>query len=96
MKFEWDPSKASLNLSKHGVSFVEAATVFLDPLAVSFEDPDHPSEEDRWISIGLSTRSQLILVAHTDRGEAIRIISARMATSGERRHYEHGDTVGDR
>jgi hypothetical protein len=76
MKFEWDPRKARLNVAKHGVSFDEATTVFYDPLSATFDDPDRSVGERRFITIGYSSRGRLLVVAHTDRGEATRIISA--------------------
>jgi uncharacterized protein len=88
VRFEWDPAKAALNLAKHGVSFDEASTVFGDPLAGTIFDPQHSGEEPRFITIGLSTRRRLITVAHTERHDGIRIISARRATRRERRRYE--------
>ncbi|MBC6435843.1 BrnT family toxin [Nostoc sp. HG1] len=88
MEFEWNPDKAALNLEKHGISFLEAATVFNDPLSVTFPDPDHSIGESRYIIIGVSRFGQLLVVAHTDRGEKVRIISARKATRQEKRFYE--------
>jgi hypothetical protein len=88
MRFEWDPRKAAANLRKHGVSFREAATVFGDPLAWTFSDPDHSESEDRQITIGTSQLGNRLVVAHTHREGAIRIISARMTTRRERRFYE--------
>jgi len=90
MEFEWNPEKATLNLDKHGVSFQEAATVFYDSLSVTFPDPDHSIGESRYIIIGISRFGQLLVVAHTDQGEKVRIISARKATRQERRFYEEG------
>ncbi|MBE9016357.1 hypothetical protein C7Y66_05535 [Chroococcidiopsis sp. CCALA 051] len=90
MEFEWNPDKAKLNGEKHNVSFEEAATVFNDPLSVTFPDPDHSVGESRYVIIGVSRFGQLLIVAHTDRGEKIRIISARKATRQERRFYEEG------
>lgn len=90
MRFEWDVKKAEANLRKRGVSFDESATVFLDPLAVSGSDPDHAIEEDRYITFGLSRLSRLLAVCHTYRPGAIRIISARRVTRGERKLYEEG------
>ena len=88
--FEWDAAKARTNLQKHRITFEEAATVFLDDLAVPYEDPGHP---ERVILIGMSLRSNLLLVVFAERGggETIRIISARRATRRERRAYEEGD-----
>lgn len=90
MEFEWSPDKANLNLEKHGVSFQEATTVFNDPLSVTFPDPDHSIGENRCVIIGVSRFGQLLVVAHTDRGEKVRIISARQTTRSERRFYEEG------
>lgn len=90
MELEWNPDKAALNLEKHDVSFQEAATVFNDPLSVTFPDPEHSIGENRYIIIGFSRFGQLLVVAHTDRGEKVRIISARKATRQERRFYEEG------
>lgn len=90
MEFEWNPDKAKLNLEKHGVSFQEAATVFNDPLSITFPDPDHSIGENRYIIIGISRFEQLLVVAHTDRGDKVRIISARKVTRPEARFYEEG------
>ena len=91
MDFEWDSAKAEKNLAKHGVSFPEAATVFGDPLSMTYPDPDHSIREQRFITIGCSQDGRVLLVAHTDRAERIRIISARKATPRERKHYETGN-----
>ena len=88
MEFEWDPEKARRNLGKHGVSFQEAATVFGDPLAVTYFDPDHSENEDRFLTFGHSSAGRLLVVSHTDREDRTRIISARRATQKERRSYE--------
>jgi len=88
VNFEWDPRKASRNRQKHRVSFHEAATVFGDALAITYSDPDHSVSEQRFITIGSSNSTRILVVAHTDRGNNIRIISARKATSHERKHYE--------
>lgn len=88
MEFEWDPLKADKNLKKHGVSFHDAATVLEDPLSITYHDPDHSVREHRFITVGLSRSGLVLMVAHTDRGEKVRIISARKTTSQERRHYE--------
>lgn len=90
MQFEWDPRKAAENLSKHEVSFHEAATVFDDPLAITYPDPDHSDDESRWLTFGNSTEGRLLVVAHTEAGDTIRIISARRATRNEREIYEEG------
>ena len=79
------------NLSKHGISFDEASTIFGDPLAMTIEDPDHSQEEQSLLTTGMSQRQRLMIVAHTDRDGRIRIISARDATSAERRQYESGE-----
>jgi len=88
VRFEWDPEKAKKNLRKHGVSFEEAVTVFYDPLSATFDDPDHSVGEYRFITIGLSSRDRLIVVAHAERGESLRIINARPATTHERKKHE--------
>ena len=88
MQFEWDRAKAQRNLRKHGVPFGEAVTVFYDSLAVTFDDPDHSAGEPRLITIGYSARGRLLIVAHTERGAAVRIISARRATARERERHE--------
>jgi len=88
MDFEWDPRKAEINLRKHGVSFTEAGTVFGDDLAITVPDPDHSDDEDRHITLGWSNRRRLLMVSHTDRGDRIRIISARELTKAERKEYE--------
>ena len=90
LTFEWDHEKAESNLRKHGVSFEEASTVFRDTLSRTIYDPLHSSfREQRFVTIGLSGRNQLLVVAHCDRGKKIRIISARRATRRERRNYEN-------
>jgi uncharacterized protein len=88
MQFEWDPDKARRNFKKHKVSFEEAVTVFYDAFSATFDDPEHSAGEPRFVTIGLSSRGRLVVVAHTDRGEALRIISARPATPRERRKHE--------
>jgi hypothetical protein len=88
MEFEWDPRKAEINLRKHGVSFTEAGTVFGDELAITVPDPDHSKDEERYITIGWSNQRRLLMVSHTDRGDRIRIISARELTKTERKVYE--------
>lgn len=90
MEFEWDVEKAEANLKKHGVSFQEAATVFGDPLAITYFDPDHSQDEDRFITFGHSSDGRLLVISHTDRDERTRIISARPATRKERKQYEEG------
>jgi uncharacterized DUF497 family protein len=90
LRFEWDRDKAAQNLPRHGVSFEEAATVFRDPLSQTGRDPDHSADEERFVIFGLSTSGRPLLVAHTERGDTIRIISARSATPEERKIYEEG------
>ena len=87
MRFEWDPEKARRNEAKQGVSFEEAATAFADPLSITRFDPDHSDDEDRYLLLGATHARRLVVVAHTDRGDNIRIISARLATRRERRTY---------
>ena len=89
-EFEWDPEKAESNLLKHEVSFAEAATVFFDPLSITIRDPLHSVEENRFVITGLSYKQRHLVVAHSDRGDRIRIISARLATPSERKKYESG------
>jgi uncharacterized DUF497 family protein len=88
--YEWDLKKARANRQKHGVSFEEAATVFLDYLAITFPDPDHSDEEGREITIVLTTKHRVVFVSHCPRGEHIRVVSARKATRRERKQYEEG------
>lgn len=88
MTFAWDPNKASANLKKHGVDFREAATVFDDSLSTTFPDEEHSSSERRLVTIGVSARGRAVVVAHTELGEVIRIISAREATRTELKFYE--------
>lgn len=90
LRFEWDEAKAGVNLSKHGVSFEEAATVFGDALALTFPDPDHSVGERRWLTIGLSTKGRVLVVVHIEKGRTLRIISARKATRYEREIHEEG------
>lgn len=87
--FEWDAAKAASNLKKHGVSFDEARSVFYDELALQFFDVESSEQEDRFLMLGMSTESRLLLVCHCVRGDGntIRIISARKATPNERKHY---------
>lgn len=90
MIYEWDPAKAAVNIRKHSVSFEEAASVFLDPAALTFIDPDHSEDEERAITIGRSARGRVLFVAHTERRDRIRIISARRATRREQEQYGEG------
>lgn len=88
LRFTWDPAKAAANLRKHGISFMEASTAFADPLSITIPDPDHSVSEERLVLIGLSHREHLVVVAHVQRGDLIRIINARPATRRERKTYE--------
>lgn len=90
LSFEWDPTKAKRNLSKHAVSFEEAATVFGDPLSLTIDDPEHSTDEDRFVTVGRSIRRRTLVVVHADRGDRVHIISARVATARERNAYEEG------
>ena len=89
-RVEWDARKAATNLRKHGVSFEEASSVFFDPLAATGSDPDHSLSERRFVTFGVSSSGRLLVVAHAERADAIRIISARRATRAERKLYEEG------
>jgi len=89
--YEWDPKKAQSNLRKHRVSFEEAASVFLDPLATTYPDPDHSDEEYRAITVGSSAKQRVIFLFHTQRKDRIRIIGARKATARERKQYEESN-----
>ena len=93
LNLEWDPEKAKQNLRKHGVTFGQGATVLLDPLAVNLYDEEHSREEDRWITLGRSSRGDILVVVHTfdeqsDGNVAVRMISARQATKREKQRYE--------
>jgi uncharacterized protein len=90
MQFEYDQVKAVQNLRKHGVSFQEAASVFGDPMAYTFADPDHSAAEHRWLVFGNSQFGRLLVVSYTERRGKFRIISARSATRHERKIYEEG------
>jgi uncharacterized DUF497 family protein len=89
-EFVWDRTKAAVNAQKHGVTFEEAVSVFLDPLARIHDDPAHSANERREIIVGHSVRSRLVVVSFTERGESVRLISARQATPNERKDYEKG------
>ncbi len=91
MHFEWDPRKAASNLSKHSISFDEAVTVFNDPMFITVMDDEHSEDEERYITVGLSNASLLLMVAHTDRNGLIRIISARRATKKEEDFYAQAE-----
>ena len=91
MEFEWDPEKAAANVRRRRVSFSEAATVLEDPLSTTFPDEAHSEGEMRFVTVGVSQRGRLLIVAHTERNDTIRIISARRATRREREFYEQGN-----
>jgi uncharacterized DUF497 family protein len=87
-EFEWDPNKAESNLRKHGVTFAEASSVFDDPQFITLIDEEHSKDEERFITIGLSDKNRLVMVAHAERENRIRIISARKATKNEEKFYQ--------
>ena len=89
LAFEWDESKARSNEAKHGVTFEEAKTVFNDPFSMTISDPDHSTQQERWLDIGFSNRGRLLVVWYNERSERIRIIGCRMATKSEERAYAH-------
>jgi len=86
--FEWDPEKARSNVAKHDVSFDEASTAFRDTLSNTIGDPLHMGDEERFVLIGYSYRNRLLVVVHTERGDRVRIISARLVTKTERKCHE--------
>ena len=89
LTFEWDAKKAAANAEKHGVTFEEAATAFGDPLSITIDDPDHSEEEERFVLLGMTHRARIVVVVHTEEGgDAVRLISARLATRRERKDYE--------
>ncbi len=90
MHFEWDTKKATANRRKHGVTFEEATSALRDAFSATAHDPDHSDDEERFVTFGISSKGRLLAVSHTDRGNAIRIISARLATNAERQIYEAG------
>jgi uncharacterized DUF497 family protein len=90
VRFEWNALKAAANLRKHGVSFDEAASAFFDSLSVTGDDPDHSLDERRFVTFGISSSGRLLVVAHAQHEDAIRIITARLATRAERKLYEEG------
>jgi len=90
VQFSWDPRKAAANTRKHGVSFEEASSALSDLLSLTGADPDHSTEESRWLTFGESIRGRLLAVSHTEHGDMIRIISVRLATRIERKLYEEG------
>ena len=94
-QFSWDPQKDKSNTSKHGVTFTEAATTFADPLSLTKSDPDHSWHEERYLTLGQLRSDRLLVVAHSDRGNTIRIISARPASRRERKEYEAGGWIAE-
>lgn len=90
MEFEWDTKKAAANEKKHGISSHEASSIFGDPFALTFDDPDHSVSEMRHLTFGMSERHRLLVVVHSQRGKMTRVISARIATRHERKIYEEG------
>ena len=90
MRFEWNARKAAGNLRRHGVSFEEAASLFFDPLSATGDDPDHSLDERRFVTFGMSSSGRLLVVAYAAHDDAIRIITARLATRAERKLYEEG------
>jgi uncharacterized DUF497 family protein len=93
-EFEWDAGKAERNVRKHGIAFEEALTVFADPLARIFDDPDHSSEERRELIIGHSAKGRVLIVSFAELGPRTRIISARKVTKRERHDYEENTKEG--
>lgn len=91
LEFEWDERKAGANFKKHGVSFLEAASAFLDELSLVIADPDHSEEENRFVLVGQSVHGRVLVVVHVERGVRLRIISARRATRREREDYDGGE-----
>ena len=92
IKFDWDVVKATSNIKKHGVSFEEARSVFFDEFAIQFFDHENSDTEDRFLMLGMSNETNLLIVCHCERenGNIIRVISARKATKNERKHYHRG------
>ena len=88
MNFEWDPAKEARNIKKHNVSFKEAVTILGNPLSITIHDPDHSEDEDRYLTVGCSSKGGFLIVAHTERGDNIRIINARKLTKSEKKSYE--------
>ena len=95
LNFQWDENKARTNLAKHGVGFAEAATVFGDPLSLTIPDPAHSHNEDRFVILGTSHNGKLLVVVPTERGESIRLISARRASRQERKNFEESTQQDD-
>jgi uncharacterized DUF497 family protein len=90
LRFTWDPKKAAANVRRHRVSFEEAATAFADANSLTIPDPDHSQSEERFVLIGVSEQGRLLVVIHTERGDTIRLITARLVTRSERQAYEEG------
>ena len=90
LRFTWDPKKAAANVRRHRVSFEEAATAFADANSLTILDPDHSQSEERFVLIGVSEQGRLLVVVHTERGDTIRLITARLVTRSERQAYEEG------
>ena len=90
LELTWDPAKAAANLREHRVSFPEATTAFADPLSITIADPDHSTAEQRYLLLGVSHRSRLLVISHTEREDTVRLISARRATRDEQKTYEEG------
>jgi hypothetical protein len=88
LTFEWDPGKARSNITKHGITFEEASTAFADSSSLTIPDPEHSHSEERYVTMGMALTGKLLVVVHTDRGDNIRLISARRASRRERRNYE--------
>ena len=88
--FEWDARKAAANLKKHGLTFEDGSSVFFDPLAITYPDPDHSLEERREVTVGYTMKNEMVFISHCERGERMRIISVRPATRSEQRQYEEG------
>jgi uncharacterized protein len=91
LEFEWDPDKAAEVEREHGITFDEALTIFLDPLAATMYDEAHSQHEERYVTIGTTHQEKVVVVAHTDRGSRIRLINARLATRPEKQAYEQGE-----
>ena len=87
LTFEWDESKNTANVLKHGISFEQASEVFLDPLSLTIRDPEHSHDVERFVTIGTTTAGNIVVAIHTDRAGTVRIISARFATTREKRDY---------
>ena len=90
MNYDWNAPKAAANVAKHGVTFEEAGSVFGDPLAYTFSDPDHSQGQERFLTFGLSINQRILTVSHIEHAQGIRIISAREATAHERKTYQEG------